>query len=270
MRSLIPFIALSAASTLTAGCTVSTAPPSAVEQPPPGASACANVTCGGHGTCEPELGAGNSYTPSCVCDHGYIPEDETDAKCIADSPGIQGSGYRFDAEPDAALVASELASLKGSWYAQGGDWIVRQDQGDIVDDGYVFNLPQSAGPAQWSAKSDAAARAGTVTLIPPDSSDVTIGAALTGALAGFRPLQFSKAASPDQATSTILYRLSEEPGTATSGGATRPVLIVFVCDGTDTIGIAKPLIASCALATQGSVPGQAPWGKFVQEMFDGP
>ncbi|HEY2512025.1 MAG TPA: hypothetical protein VGI39_14255 [Polyangiaceae bacterium] len=267
MRSFSSFLALFASQV---ACTVSTAPPPPAQPSVPGASACANVTCSGHGTCQPQLGPGNTFTPTCTCDSGYILEDETSAHCIPYSPGIEGSGYRFEAEPDAGLVASELAALEGSWYAEGGDWLTRQGQGDVVDNGYVFNLPQSAGPAQWSAQSVATARSGATTLLPPDSNVVQIGAALTGDLAGFRPLQFSKSDAPDQATSTVLYTRSEEPGTATSGGPTRPVLVVFVCDQSTTMGIAKPLIASCAEAAGGTVPGVSPWEKFVPEMFDGP
>ena len=233
------------------------------------AKVCAAVSCSGHGTCRSMPTRDGGHAAHCFCDTGFVNENADETACIASSSKTEGYGYRFDAEPSADVVNAELEALRGPWYSSRRDWSVNEKANDISTHGYVFALPEYAGPATWRAADLIEARAGKVRLVPPQTRSLSFGPALgaeAGALEGFRPLQFSRAESPDQSEATILYQRGEEEVSVPAQGTRKRARLQIVrCPDSFTDGIAKPKIEQCVRDDHGAV--RVPTG-FVQEMFD--
>ncbi|WP_394843180.1 hypothetical protein LZC95_39785 [Pendulispora brunnea] len=210
-----------------------------------------------------EEGNASVREAKCSCDEGYIAERDGELACIAKTPRNEGYGYRFDREPNADTVSRELEALRGDWFRKSLFWTRVDKPNEVGTNGFHYDLPRSAGPAVWHARDFSAVQRGDVHITPPATQVVQIGTELTGALAGFRPMQFSKTETPDDGLPTILYKRSEE--SVTSGGETRvrPTLLVIECSDTFTSGLAKPRIESCA-----SYASPISATTYVRDMFD--
>lgn len=250
-----------------AACSGSSGGPMAPETEDEDEGICATVTCSGHGTCRSMLTRSGRHTARCFCETGFVNGAPDETSCIPASAKTEGSGYQFDIEPSADVVNAELEALSGSWYSSRRDWSVNEEDNDVSTYGYVFALPEYAGPATWHAADLSEARAGNVRLVAPKTKSLTFGRVLgadAGTLEGFRALQFSLADSPEQSESTILYQLGEGEVPASPDG-TRARLKVVQCPDSFTSGIAKPTIEQCVQNDDGAarVPSS-----FVRELFD--